>query len=108
MARFTAPQAPNCSPNAAYWAVVAQVKLKSRGDIVYQLALSFTQSARFGAAGNMTKREHWQIATAIRCSLRWKMKSKHWRFRQSVAALTVIQSRKPHTLHSKRCANFSR
>ena len=30
---------------------------------------------------------HWQIATAIRCSLRWKMKSKHWRFRRSVAAL---------------------
>ena len=51
---------------------------------------------------------HWQIATAIRCSLRWKMKSKHWRFRRSVAALMVIRLRKPRRLHSKRHANFSR
>ncbi len=33
MARFTAPQARNCSPNAARWAVVARAKLKSRADI---------------------------------------------------------------------------
>jgi O-acetyl-ADP-ribose deacetylase (regulator of RNase III) len=37
MARFTVPQVPNCSPNAARWAVVAQAKLKSRVDIVCQL-----------------------------------------------------------------------
>ena len=43
MARFTAPQAPNCSPNAARWAVVARAKLKSRADIVCQLDSSFTQ-----------------------------------------------------------------
>ena len=67
MARFTAPQAPNCSPNAARWAVVVQAKLKSRVDIVYQLALSFTQSVRFGAAGNMTKRE--TLANCYRNSL---------------------------------------
>ena len=38
MARFTAPQAPNCSPNAARWAVVFQAKLITQG---YRLPARF-------------------------------------------------------------------
>jgi O-acetyl-ADP-ribose deacetylase (regulator of RNase III) len=43
--------------------------------MTYPRVLSFTESDRSGAAGKMTKRGYWQIATAILCSLRWKMKS---------------------------------
>ena len=67
----------------------------------------FTQLGRSGVAENMASLRHWQIAIATRYSLRSKMKSKHWRFRRSVAALTVIRLRKPRRLHSKRRANFS-
>ena len=90
MARFTAPQAQNCSPNAAHWEVVGLAKRRLRAAIVCLLDSSFTRLGLAGVAGNMTKRGHWQIVTAIRCRLRWKIRSERSRFRQSVAALTVI------------------
>ena len=67
MARFTAQQAPNCSPNAARWAVVAPAKRRSPAAIICQLVLSFTQSDRSGVAGNMTSAE--TLADCYRNSL---------------------------------------
>src|SRR3954452_2667620 len=101
MARFTEPADMNYSPSVVSWAVVAQAKLKLRGGIVCQLDSSFTQLGRSGVMENMAKLRRWQIATVIRCSLRWKIESKRWHFRRSAAALTIIRSRKPRTLHSQ-------
>ena len=67
MVRFTAPQAPNCSPNAARWAVVAQAKLKLRADIVCLLVSSFTRLGRSGVVENMAKPE--TLANCYRNSL---------------------------------------
>src|SRR4029078_2023323 len=108
MAQFTAPQARNCLPKAARSAGGAQAKLKLHAAIICLLGLSFIQSVPFGAVGNTTKREHWQIATGIHESSRLKTKSKQWRFPRSVAAVTVIRLRKRRRSHPKRRANFSR
>src|SRR4029077_9917955 len=107
MVRFTAPQAPNCSPNAGRSAVVGREKLKSRADIVCQLDSSFTQLGLSGVVENTASLRHWQIATVIHCRLRSRTESKRSRFLRSVVALTVIQLRKPPALRSKRRAIFS-